>query len=207
LKARSIVEHSFRVLLSDAHATEKFGAALAATIEDRAVIALIGPMGAGKTTLVKAVAAGLGVREIVNSPTFTMLNEYHSGRLPLYHMDLYRLSEEQTPAPLGLLVAEIEEFIETPMVAMFEWAELLPGLSDAESPNYLSTFDHLTINLEYCSNASGAQSGEPMMLNGSESTEALNDSDASDARLVIVSASGKDSANLAQRLISSFAAV
>jgi tRNA threonylcarbamoyladenosine biosynthesis protein TsaE len=206
LKEKSTV-HNFAVLLPDSDATQNFGAALAQTIEDRAVIALIGPMGAGKTTLVKAVAAGLGVREIVNSPTFTMLNEYHSGRLPLYHMDLYRLSEEQTPAPLGLLVAEIEEFIETPMVAMFEWAELLPGLSDAESPNYLSTFDHLTIKLEYCSNTSGAHWGEPMMLNGSEPMEALNDSGASDARLVIISASGQDSANLAQRLLSSFAAV
>jgi tRNA threonylcarbamoyladenosine biosynthesis protein TsaE len=128
-----MTDEKIRLLLPDRQATAKFGAALAESIDDRAVIALIGTLGAGKTTLVQAVAKALDVKEVVTSPTFTMLNEYHSGRKPLYHMDLYRLSEEAVPAPLDLLLAEIEEFVDTPMVLMVEWAELFPFVG--ESPD------------------------------------------------------------------------
>src|SRR5580700_438511 len=99
-----------RVRLTDKIATAEFGRALAESIGDQAVIALIGPMGAGKTTLVQAVAAALGVTEVVSSPTFTMLNEYHSGRLPLYHLDLYRykdVEESQAAPSIALLAREL----------------------------------------------------------------------------------------------------
>jgi tRNA threonylcarbamoyladenosine biosynthesis protein TsaE len=161
-----------RVRLTDKIATAEFGRALAESIGDQAVIALIGPMGAGKTTLVQAVAAALGVTEVVSSPTFTMLNEYHSGRLPLYHMDLYRLSEDATPAPLDLLIAEVEEFIDSPMVAMVEWAELFPSTgsnvasdsavsSPTRSASYLSQLDHLVIKLNYQEQAAVSHPYQP----------------------------------------------
>jgi tRNA threonylcarbamoyladenosine biosynthesis protein TsaE len=159
-----ILQQSFHLLLSDQDATKRFGTTLAQAIEDRAVIALIGPLGAGKTTLVKSVASALGVTEVVNSPTFTMLNEYHSGRLPLYHMDLYRLSEEKTPAPLDLLLAEIDEFIHGSMVAMIEWAELFPGVEkkdetgSAPSVGYLAETDYLIVTL---APLSGSESDDP----------------------------------------------
>jgi tRNA threonylcarbamoyladenosine biosynthesis protein TsaE len=60
-----------------------------------AVLLLKGELGAGKTSLVQGIAAGLGIGEIVVSPTFTLINEYEEGRLPLYHLDLYRLSPQE----------------------------------------------------------------------------------------------------------------
>lgn len=124
----------------------RLGLALAEAIDNKAVIALVGPLGVGKTALVQAVARGLGISEIVNSPTFTMLNEYHSGRLPLYHMDFYRLSEKgSTLKSMDLLVSEIDEFIEEDMVAMLEWADLL----DRGNTNILDSLDCLTVELRY----------------------------------------------------------
>lgn len=98
--------------LPDHRSTERLGEAIAEQIAERAVVALVGALGAGKTTLVKGIARGLGVTEVVNSPTFTMLNEYHSGRLPLYHLDLYRLQEDQADVSF-LLEVELDELIGT----------------------------------------------------------------------------------------------
>ena len=71
--------------------TTAFGRKLAEELEAGDILALIGDLGTGKTTLTKSVAAGLGVTEDITSPTFNIVNEYHSGRLPLYHFDVYRL--------------------------------------------------------------------------------------------------------------------
>jgi tRNA threonylcarbamoyladenosine biosynthesis protein TsaE len=82
------------------------------------VIALSGDLGAGKTQLAKGVARGLGVTERVHSPTFTLVNQYGGGRLPLYHVDLYRL---ETPAQI--IAAGLEEYFHPDGVAVIEWAE------------------------------------------------------------------------------------
>jgi len=71
--------------------TRAFGAHLAVVARPGDRIALVGPLGAGKTQFAKGFAAGLGVREVVNSPSFTLMAEY-IGRLPLFHQDLYRLA-------------------------------------------------------------------------------------------------------------------
>ncbi|WP_018923661.1 tRNA (adenosine(37)-N6)-threonylcarbamoyltransferase complex ATPase subunit type 1 TsaE [Salsuginibacillus kocurii] len=81
-----------------------------------AVVTLAGDLGAGKTHFAKGVAAGLGVTRTVNSPTFTIVKEYE-GRLPLYHLDVYRLNEEESEE-LGL-----EEYFEGSGVSLVEWAE------------------------------------------------------------------------------------
>ena len=70
----------------------EFGRELAEKAEPGDVIALIGDLGTGKTTLTKYIAEGLGVKETISSPTFTIVKEYKSGRLPLYHFDVYRLA-------------------------------------------------------------------------------------------------------------------
>lgn len=181
------MEQNCQFLLSDKHDTERFGAALARSIDERAIVALLGQLGAGKTTLVKALAAALGVEEVVSSPTFTMLNEYHSGRLSLYHMDLYRLSEESVPAPLDLMLAELEEFIDSDMVLVVEWAELFPALEaeagselcEVGSENgrsYMAQLDHLVIELQYGKSEDGDEKDFRIALvtaNGPESRHLL----------------------------------
>jgi len=82
------------------------------------VIALCGELGAGKTQLVKGVALGLGVTARVHSPTFTLLNIYRGGRLPLFHIDLYRLETHNQVTDAGL-----EEYFQPDGVAVIEWAD------------------------------------------------------------------------------------
>ena len=90
-----------RIYLQDAKATREFGINLAKTLKPGTVILLQGDLGAGKTTLVQAIGEGLGISDPIVSPTFTLINEYTDGILPLYHLDLYRL-EPQDVANLYL---------------------------------------------------------------------------------------------------------
>ncbi len=110
------------VTTHSADETIEFGRRLGAALRPNDVIALTGQLGAGKTTLIQGIAAGLGVRDYVTSPTFIIINEYE-GRLPLYHIDLYRLDEGLAIADLG-----IEEYFTRGGVCVIEWAERLGGL-------------------------------------------------------------------------------
>ena len=109
------------------HSTEQtrdFAATLArvATAGDR--IALVGPLGAGKTQFAKGFAQGLGVNDVVNSPSFTLMAEY-AGRLPLFHQDLYRLTGAEEALGGGLLDER-----QLDGVTLTEWAERLPNSID-----------------------------------------------------------------------------
>jgi tRNA threonylcarbamoyladenosine biosynthesis protein TsaE len=102
----------------DEAGTVALGAALAECLPPRAVVALIGTLGAGKTRLVQAVAAAAGVdpREVM-SPTFVLIHEYQ-GRLPIYHFDTYRLRDEDEFLQLGP-----EEYFDRPAWTFIEWAD------------------------------------------------------------------------------------
>jgi tRNA threonylcarbamoyladenosine biosynthesis protein TsaE len=99
--------------------TEKIGAALGALAFSGMVVVLSGELGAGKTAFSRGVARGLGVRGPVTSPTFTLINEY-TGRLPLYHFDVYRLNDPVELADLGY-----EEYLEDEGVCLIEWGDLV----------------------------------------------------------------------------------
>jgi tRNA threonylcarbamoyladenosine biosynthesis protein TsaE len=89
-------------------------------MRDGSVVLLFGDLGAGKTAFVKGLAEGLGARgDDVNSPTFTIMQEYRGGRLPLYHVDLYRLNDPREVEDLGL-----DEIAENGVLAI-EWADKL----------------------------------------------------------------------------------
>ncbi|MEI4791293.1 tRNA (adenosine(37)-N6)-threonylcarbamoyltransferase complex ATPase subunit type 1 TsaE [Bacillus sp. FJAT-53060] len=98
--------------------TKRIAAALAKLVMQGDVLTLEGDLGAGKTTFSKGFAEGLGITRIVNSPTFTIIKEYSDGRLPLYHMDVYRM--EDVEEDIGL-----EEYFEGEGVCLVEWAHLI----------------------------------------------------------------------------------
>jgi tRNA threonylcarbamoyladenosine biosynthesis protein TsaE len=104
--------------------TDRLGAALASVLPPGTVIALIGTLGAGKTRLVQAVAAAVGVaRANVTSPTFVLVNEYKTGRLPIYHFDTYRLKDGDEFLNLGP-----DEYFDSGGLTFIEWANRVEDL-------------------------------------------------------------------------------
>ncbi|MBO4825479.1 tRNA threonylcarbamoyladenosine biosynthesis protein TsaE [Lachnospiraceae bacterium YSD2013] len=87
------------------------------------VYTLIGDLGVGKTVFTQGVAAGLGIDEPVNSPTFTILQVYDEGRLPFYHFDVYRIGDESEMDEIGF-----EEYVYGDGVCFIEWADLIKGI-------------------------------------------------------------------------------
>ncbi|MFC0234066.1 tRNA (adenosine(37)-N6)-threonylcarbamoyltransferase complex ATPase subunit type 1 TsaE [Vagococcus entomophilus] len=83
------------------------------------VLVLAGDLGAGKTTFTKGLAKGLGIKEMIKSPTYTIIREYETGRLPLYHMDVYRVAE-------GAEELGLDEYFSGAGVCVVEWGELIP---------------------------------------------------------------------------------
>ncbi len=117
--------------LATATATRQLGVKLGQSLPAGSVLLLEGDLGAGKTTLVQGIGAGLGLAEAIDSPTFTLINEYLGGRLPLYHFDLYRLGQAEAASLSPETYWEGEE-VELGIVAI-EWADRLSYLP----PRYL----------------------------------------------------------------------
>ncbi|MHC5858668.1 tRNA (adenosine(37)-N6)-threonylcarbamoyltransferase complex ATPase subunit type 1 TsaE [Nostoc sp.] len=118
-----------KIFLADAEATLRLGITLGESLTPGSVILLEGDLGAGKTTLVQGIGKGLGIVEPIVSPTFTLINEYTEGRLPLYHLDLYRLEPQEVTALNLESYWEGVEFI--PGIVAIEWAERLPYKPDS----------------------------------------------------------------------------
>ena len=98
--------------------TIALGERLATQLRHGDVLALFGELGAGKTALVKGIARGLGIAQDVTSPTFTLIHEYSGGRLPLFHIDLYRLDSAEQALTIG-----VEDYLDPTGVTVVEWAE------------------------------------------------------------------------------------
>lgn len=127
--------------LVDAPATHEFGQQLGQQLMAGTVLLLQGDLGVGKTSLVQGIGAGLGIAETIDSPTFTLINEYFDGRVPLYHLDLYRLTAAEVAA---LNLESYWDGIEVePGIVAIEWSERLPYLP----PDYLQiTLSHTADN-------------------------------------------------------------
>ena len=136
-----------RLWLRNAEATRGLGRLLGRSLWAGTVILLEGNLGSGKTTLVKGLGEGLGIQETIDSPTFTLINEYLDGRLPLYHVDLYRLQGQEAAA---LYLEAYWEGVEFPLGIMaIEWADRLPYPPD----------NPLRISLKY-----GTEEGRQVIL-------------------------------------------
>ncbi len=117
----------FTFLAASEADTDRLGAALARALPPGTTVALIGTLGAGKTRLVQAVAAALGVpRDAATSPTFVLVNEYH-GQRTIYHFDAYRLRDEDEFNELGP-----EEYFESDGLTFVEWADRVANCLPAE---------------------------------------------------------------------------
>jgi tRNA threonylcarbamoyladenosine biosynthesis protein TsaE len=107
---------------SSAEETVALGKTLGKLLKPGDVLALFGDLGAGKTTLTKGIAQGLGLADDIHSPTFTLIHE-HIGPTPLYHVDLYRLESEVEIDMLG-----IDEYIYSEGITIIEWADRMKSL-------------------------------------------------------------------------------
>jgi tRNA threonylcarbamoyladenosine biosynthesis protein TsaE len=114
-----------RIITTDPEATRALGAALAVAAQAGDVVALFGTLGAGKTQFAKGFGAGLGITDTINSPSFVLMSEY-TGRLPLFHIDLYRLADAGDAIAGGLLDER-----QADGVTLIEWAERLGGAMPA----------------------------------------------------------------------------
>ena len=119
-----MAQKSLSFLLRQAQATRDLGQSLGEHLPPGSLLLLQGDLGAGKTTLIQGLGLGLGIPEPIVSPTFTLVNEYHEGRIPLYHLDLYRLE----PAEVASLY--LEQYWggteNPPGITAIEWSERLP---------------------------------------------------------------------------------
>ncbi|MDO4671697.1 MAG: tRNA (adenosine(37)-N6)-threonylcarbamoyltransferase complex ATPase subunit type 1 TsaE [Porphyromonadaceae bacterium] len=111
------------MILASHEDTLNLGKKIGDVLKPGDILLLEGDLGAGKTTFTQGLAEGLGVDEFVNSPTFVIINEYFSGHLPLYHMDLYRLEDEAQLYDLG-----VEEYFFGNGVSVVEWPEIALSL-------------------------------------------------------------------------------
>ena len=115
--------------------TEKVGAALGKQLKPGAVIAYQGDLGAGKTAFTRGVACGLGAKESVTSPTYTIVNEYLSGKYPLFHFDMYRLASADDLFDIGW-----EDYLDRGGVCAVEWSE---NVADAMEGAIIVTIEKL----------------------------------------------------------------
>ncbi len=122
---------------NSAEETERLGQRLGETLRGGEVVAYLGEMGAGKTAFTRGLARGLGISMRVTSPTYTIVNEYTGGRLPLFHFDMYRLGSEEELFDIGW-----EDYLARGGVCAVEWSENVSGaMEDAITVRIEKTSD------------------------------------------------------------------
>ena len=114
------MEFKRTVKINSEEDTRAFGLELAERCKPGTVIGLMGDLGTGKTTLTKYIAEGLGIQRAVTSPTFTIVQEYREGRLPLYHFDVYRITNSEDLFEIGA-----DEYFYGKGVCIVEWVDCI----------------------------------------------------------------------------------
>ena len=139
-------------MLIETHSAEEtfeLGKKIGQNAKPGQIYCLTGDLGVGKTVFTQGLAAGLGITEPVNSPTFTILQIYEEGRIPLYHFDVYRIEEIEEMEEIGY-----EEYFDGAGVCLIEWANLIEEILPKEhirimiEKDLLSGFDYRTIRIE-----------------------------------------------------------
>ena len=130
------------MILKNLEETIKFGYNFSLKLKAKSIILLKGKIGAGKTSLVKGIASGLQIKENITSPTFALSHHYNSGKLPLIHMDLYRL--EETSSAQELFLEEEEELEQNNGIMVIEWPEKITSVVD----------EYLLIEIKYAEGSS-----------------------------------------------------
>lgn len=108
--------------------TFRIGEMIAGQAKPGEIYTLNGDLGVGKTVFTKGIARGLGIEEPVTSPTFTIIQEYNSGRLPLYHFDVYRVGDPEEMYEIGY-----EDYFYGQGICLIEWAQLIEELIPSEA--------------------------------------------------------------------------
>ncbi len=106
--------------------TLNLGEKISHKLNPQSVVLLKGPIGAGKTSLVQGIARGLSISEDITSPTFALSNHYYSGKIPLFHIDLYRL--EDISSAKEFFLSEEEEALQNRAIIVIEWPELVESI-------------------------------------------------------------------------------
>lgn len=116
-----------KIFLKDETFTYKIGKIIGEKLFAGAVVCLNGDLGAGKTCLTKSIAKSLGIEEDITSPTFTIVNEYNDGKIPLYHFDVYRIGASDEMYDIGY-----EEYIESEGICIIEWSNIIKDILPTE---------------------------------------------------------------------------
>lgn len=124
-----------KIFLENEESTKKIGEIIGEKLFNGAILCLNGDLGAGKTTLTKSIAKALKIDEDITSPTFTIVNEYTEGSIPLYHFDVYRIGEPDEMYDIGF-----DEYINSDGVCIIEWSSIIRDILPKE---------RLEINLNY----------------------------------------------------------
>ena len=124
--------------------TQTIGKKIGKQLRQGDLVALIGDLGTGKTCLTQGIARGVGVypNQIVNSPSYTLINEY-AGKIPIYHVDLYRLQNHDELLDLGL-----DEYMEGDGICIIEWAEKLGSLKISHTKIQITWLSEMTREIE-----------------------------------------------------------
>lgn len=123
------MERDFVIITKNETETINLGVQIASSLKNGDVVALYGDLGSGKTRLVKGICLGLDVKQIVNSPTFIIVNEYISTKFPnIYHFDLYRMKTEDEVLAMGF-----EDYLNNESIVLIEWPEHIERLLPAET--------------------------------------------------------------------------